>query len=77
MKSKTAERVAKKDPRRAIIERLVAERELSELEASWLLKAWELAGTSKTRDPFGCYIAGFLAGLAIRTVKQELKTGRN
>jgi hypothetical protein len=75
MKSKSAEKVKVTGSRKAIIDQLVAKRELSEVEASWLLKAWAIGGTARRRDPFGCYVDGFLAGMAIRIVEQEIKVG--
>jgi hypothetical protein len=63
--------------RKAVVARLVAQNELSPLEASWLLKAWQLGGVSKTRDPFASYLAGFFAGIALKTVRREVKSGRN
>ena len=63
--------------KKAIISRLVTKHELSELEASWLLKAWELGGVSKMRERFACYLAGFMAGIAFKTVEHEVKSTRN
>ena len=61
---------------KTVIERLMAKHELSELEASWLLKAWELGGVAKSRKRFACYLAGFMAGIAFKTVEQEVKSRR-
>jgi len=61
----------------AVIARLVAQHGLTELEASWLLKAWKLGPAAKTRNRFACYLAGFMAGLALKTVEQEVKATRN
>jgi hypothetical protein len=77
MKSKSVERVKAKGSPRALVEHLVANGELSELEASWALKAWELGSASKAEDRFECYIAGLMAGMAMKTVKEEIKVRRN
>ena len=62
---------------KAVIARLVAKYELTELEASWLLKAWELGKVSRTRNRFACYLAGFMAGMALKIVEQDVKTAQN
>ena len=77
MKSKAAERREVERSPRAVIEQLIADGELNELEASWALKAWRLGGASRTHHRFDCYIAGFMAGMAMRTVKEELKARRS
>jgi hypothetical protein len=77
MSAKTVERPKTIGCRKAAIGRLVAKHELTELEASWLLKAWRLGGVAKMRDRFACYLAGFMAGIALKTVEQEVKARRN
>ena len=62
---------------KAIIARLVARHELTELEASWLLKAWEIGGVARTSNRFACYLAGYMAGIAFKTVEQEVKSTQN
>jgi hypothetical protein len=74
---KTTERSKITVSERKVIDRLVAKHELTDLEASWLLKAWQLSRMSKTRDRFACFLAGFMAGIAIKTVEQEIKRKRN
>lgn len=77
MSVKTIEREKINVSKKAALSRLVTKHELTELEASWLLKAWQLAGVAKMRDRFACYVAGFMAGMAIKTVEQEVKGERN
>lgn len=62
---------------KALVARLVAKHELTQLEAQWLLKAWELGGVSRTRQRFACYLAGFMAGIALKIVEQEVKSTHN
>jgi hypothetical protein len=60
-----------------VIARLVARHELTELEANWLLKAWKLGNVAKSRNRFACYLAGFMAGTALKIVEQEVGSARN
>ena len=62
---------------KAVVARLVARHELTELEASWLLKAWEVGRVARTRQRFACYLAGFMAGIALKIVEQEVKSTQN
>jgi hypothetical protein len=56
---------------KVVIARLIAKHELTELEASWLLKAWRIGGMPKTQNRFAYYLAGFMAGIALKTVEQQ------
>ena len=57
-------------PNKAAVALLMAKYELTELEASWLLKAWKL-GRAERPNAFACYLAGFMAGIALKTVEAE------
>jgi hypothetical protein len=73
---KTAERKKTTVSEKTVIDRLVAKHELTELEASWLLKAWQLDAVSQRGSRFGCYLAGFMAGMAMKTVEHEIKRSK-